>query len=54
MRFENRGTNWVVFIGIIILSVVLFCALMLVIPEILKMIDSLAGSFDKVPDNIVV
>ena len=54
MRFENLGTNWVVFIGIVILSVVLFCALMLVIPEILKIIDALAGSFDGVPNNIVV
>ena len=54
MRFENRGTNWLVFIGIIILTFILFCALMLVIPEMLELIDSLAGMFDGVPDNIVV
>lgn len=54
MRFENRGTNWLVFVGVIILTFVLFCALMLVIPEILELIDSLAGSFDGIPDNIVV
>ena len=54
MRFENKGTNWVVFLGIIILVVVLFCALMLLIPEILGLIDSLAGMFDGVPDNVVV
>ncbi len=54
MRFDKKGTTWLAFIGIIIVSVILFCALMLVIPEILELIDALAGAFDGVPDNIVV
>ena len=31
--------------GVVIVSFILFCVLMLVIPEILELIDSLAGSF---------
>ena len=54
MRFDKKGTTWLAFIGVIIVSVILFCALMLVIPEILELIDALAGAFDGVPDNIVV
>ena len=54
MRFDKRGTTWLAFIGVIIVSFILFCALMLVIPEILELINKLAGSFDGVPDNIVV
>ena len=53
MRFDKRGTNWLVFVGVIIVSIILFCALMLVIPEILELVDALAGSFDRVPNNIV-
>lgn len=54
LRFDNRGTTWLAFIGVIIVSIIAFCALMLVIPEILQLFDSIAGSFDGVPDNIVV
>ena len=53
MRFNKKGTNWLVFVGVIIISVILFCGLMLVIPEILELIDALAGNFDGVPNNIV-
>ena len=54
MRFDKRGTTWLAFIGVIIVTFILFCALMLVIPELLELIDALAGSFDGIPDNIVV
>jgi len=54
MRFDKRGTTWLAFIGVIIVSFILFCVLMLVIPEILTLIDEVAGMFDGTPDNILV
>lgn len=53
MRFDKKGTNWVIFAGVIILLILLFCGLMLLIPEILELIDSIAGVFNGVPNNIL-
>ena len=53
LRFDKKGTTWLQIIGIVIVLTIVFCALMLVIPEILQLIDSLAGMFDFTPDNIV-
>ena len=45
MRFAQKGTNWFVFAMIIIVLVGAFAALSFVIPEILKLLDDLAGLF---------
>lgn len=53
MRFDKKGTTWLGFAVIVVVSVVLFCVLLFAIPEILKLLDELVGSFDSAPSNIL-
>ena len=42
-RFEKKGTSWLGFVAVIVIAVIVFFVLLLVIPEILKLLDELAG-----------
>lgn len=44
MRFEKRGSSWGALIFVIIISIVLFAALLFVIPEVLKLVDNFVGA----------
>lgn len=43
MRFDKRGSSWGTLIAVIVVCVVLFVALLFLIPQILKLVDGLAG-----------
>lgn len=43
MRFEKKGSSWGALIITVIVSVALFAILLFAIPEILKLVDGLAG-----------
>mgnify|MGYP003320515234 CR=1 FL=1 len=43
MRFAQKGTNWLIFALIILISAVAFVALSFLTPEILTLLDDLAG-----------
>ena len=44
MRFEKKGTSWMIFFLIIFASLILFAAFIFLLPEILQFLDDLAGS----------
>lgn len=44
-RFEKKGTTWLGFFAVIVVGLILFFALLFVIPEIMKLLDELVGSF---------
>lgn len=53
MRFDKHGTTWLAFFMMILVSVVLFCVLMVLFPKLLTLLDSYVGSLDKPPSNIL-
>lgn len=46
MRFDKRGTTWVVFVGVIIVSFLLFIGFLFALPEILEFLDALVESVE--------
>ncbi len=53
MRFEKKGTTWLGFAMVIVIAVIVFVILIFAIPEILKLVDSFAGSFGSSNGNIL-
>ena len=46
MRFEDKGTNWLVLFAVAIVSIIGCIALLLVIPKILSLINDFMGMFN--------
>ncbi len=53
MRFEKKGTSWLTLVFIIIALIFIFAILLFAIPELLKLLDSFAGSFGNTNNNIL-
>ncbi len=53
MRFEKKGTTWLGFALVIVISVIAFIVLIFALPEILKVVDSFVGSFGGSNGNIL-
>lgn len=46
MRFEKKGTSWLVLVAVAIVSIIGCIALLAVIPRILQLVDEFAGIFN--------
>ena len=46
LRFEKKGTTWLIFAMIILVSFILLVAFIFLLPEMLEFLDSLVGSFN--------
>ena len=53
MRFEKKGTTWLGFAMVIVISIIAFVILIFALPEMLRIVDSFVGSFGSSNGNIL-
>ncbi|MBO5416603.1 MAG: hypothetical protein J6A83_08255 [Clostridia bacterium] len=53
LRFEKKGTTWLGFAMVIVISIIAFVILIFALPEMLRIVDSFVGSFGSSNGNIL-